>query len=309
MPKKSLCLADLEESLARTGTELASDREPSASRSEVDDGDSYSDCEDHDDIADFSVDEWFEELGECVSCLVELGPTLSRFMVHKAQETAAAEARHSSITDQMSVPAEVSRKPHRASNITMSFSDVEDYWTLRIAESRIGSMHNAHRDAVNPNFVKRHQEELEMRRSGALQENETASEEEVELAIWLANLAPLPTSHSGPNLEDFSSSETVNFSEGTHMPFPISGEDATPLAGDSKRTQPPNPGNAQLLKPVSKSGGSSKLWTPAEGSRLKQLRDMGASWSEIAKTFPARTEGSVRKHWYKVRVFSAPAAT
>lgn len=35
---------------------------------------------------------------------------------------------------------------------------------------------------------------------------------------------------------------------------------------------------------------------------MKQLRDAGSSWSEIAKTFPARTEGSVKKHWYKVRL-------
>ncbi|KAB5518043.1 putative Myb-like transcription factor-like protein [Coniochaeta sp. 2T2.1] len=64
---------------------------------------------------------------------------------------------------------------------------------------------------------------------------------------------------------------------------------AAPAPTDDSTPQPPPAKKSRTNTP----------WTPAEELRLKQMRDAGNSWAEIAKTFPTRTEGSVKKHWYK----------
>ncbi|KAH8167443.1 hypothetical protein CIB48_g812 [Xylaria polymorpha] len=81
----------------------------------------------------------------------------------------------------------------------------------------------------------------------------------------------------------------------------------TPIPAPSVAQQTPVPaptpvsdsGDTPSQPPPVKKSRTNTPWTPAEELRLKQMRDAGNSWAEIAKTFPTRTEGSVKKHWYK----------
>lgn len=60
---------------------------------------------------------------------------------------------------------------------------------------------------------------------------------------------------------------------------------ASTAAGAAENTEPPPTADteAPALEPKAKKSRTNTPWTPAEEQRLKQMRDAGHSWSEIAK--------------------------
>ncbi|KAL9024184.1 MAG: hypothetical protein Q9196_006703, partial [Gyalolechia fulgens] len=79
---------------------------------------------------------------------------------------------------------------------------------------------------------------------------------------------------------------------------PLSGY-GPPAAYTAQSQQSEQPAEMPAKGTAPKKSRTNTPWSPAEEQRLKTMRDAGNSWSEIAKTFPTRTEGSVKKHWYK----------
>lgn len=74
---------------------------------------------------------------------------------------------------------------------------------------------------------------------------------------------------------------------------------AAPAQAAAPATKVEDAAAAPIAPPPAKKSRTNTPWTPGEEQRLKQMRDAGNSWAEIAKSFPSRTEGSVKKHWYK----------
>jgi hypothetical protein len=81
------------------------------------------------------------------------------------------------------------------------------------------------------------------------------------------------------------------------VPAPPTSQTATPVTQPQVTSE--DAGAGVVAPPPAKKSRTNTPWTPQEEQRLKQMRDAGNSWAEIAKTFPTRTEGSVKKHWYK----------
>ncbi|KKA30776.1 hypothetical protein TD95_005316 [Thielaviopsis punctulata] len=95
---------------------------------------------------------------------------------------------------------------------------------------------------------------------------------------------------------------SVNATPATVSPATGNGAPESKAGGNSKKSAGPTPAESSTPAtpgPPAKKSRTNTPWTPSEELRLKQMRDAGNSWAEIAKTFPTRTEGSVKKHWYK----------
>ncbi|KAI1435095.1 hypothetical protein GGR50DRAFT_694431 [Xylaria sp. CBS 124048] len=110
-----------------------------------------------------------------------------------------------------------------------------------------------------------------------------------------ATPTPTPATIAAPPTTASGTMPSTPAAAATPIPVPSGAQQASAAAQSPGSDGPDTPSQ----NPPVKKSRTNTPWTPAEELRLKQMRDAGSSWSEIAKTFPTRTEGSVKKHWYK----------
>ncbi|EEP76938.1 conserved hypothetical protein [Uncinocarpus reesii 1704] len=106
-------------------------------------------------------------------------------------------------------------------------------------------------------------------------------------AAALQQPGTLPTVNPRKRRASFQQAAPMSTMAPPQLTAPVEGEGNPPTAATA-----PEAGGK-------KKGRTNTPWTAEEEQRLKAMRDAGNTWSEIAKTFPTRTEGSVKKHWYK----------
>jgi len=102
----------------------------------------------------------------------------------------------------------------------------------------------------------------------------------------------------GQSLMDDSKPQTMLTSAGMAQMVPMSAQPTTPTHGHGMPGSIPTPTSSGKSKNAKRSR-TNVPWTAAEEMRLKEMREKGISWSVIAQSFPNRTEGGVKKHWYK----------
>ncbi|KAL2069687.1 hypothetical protein VTL71DRAFT_14366 [Oculimacula yallundae] len=121
---------------------------------------------------------------------------------------------------------------------------------------------------------------------------------ENESATGFSHSHPRPAAADPTLKSETSPARKRRVSGATSATVPMSGSSssaAAPVVG----TEESAVSDMSMAPPPAKKSRTNTPWTPAEEQRLKAMKDAGNSWAEIAKTFPSRTEGSVKKHYYK----------